>query len=119
MKTRYWIILFTALLLLCGGLSLFFFSRPAGTIANVYRDGELIYSVDLSRVQEAYEVKLEEDTLRIEPGRIRVIDSVCPDHVCEKTGWVGDRSMPIVCLPHRLVIRVEKTAKGAPDAIAE
>ena len=120
MKTRYWIVLFAALLLICGVLSAFLLlRRPDGTVANVYRDGELIYSVDLSNVTETYEIKLDEDTHQIEPGRIRVVDSVCRDHICEETGWIGDRSFPIVCLPHRLVIRVEKQSAAAVDAVSQ
>ena len=125
-RTRTWIILFAVLLAVCGALTALLFSRaPGGTVANVYRDGDCIYSVDLSRVEEPYEITLSDahgtNTLRIERGRIRVIDADCPDRVCERMGWIGDgNTAPVVCLPHRLVIRIEKSAKSADsiDAVA-
>ena len=121
LKTRTWIILFAVLLAGCGILTaILFFRAPKGTVANVYRNGECIYSVDLSKVEEPYEITFSDshgsNTLRIERGCICVIASDCPDHVCEQMGWIGDgNSAPIVCLPHRLVIRIEKTVKSADD----
>ena len=125
MKTRWWILIFAVLLTVGGVLTAFLFARgTGGTVANVYRDGKCIYSVDLSRVTEPYEITFSDErgsnTVRVEPGRIRVTDADCADRVCENTGWISDRAAPIVCLPHRLVIRVEKTAKGSGgvDAVA-
>lgn len=126
LKNRTWIILFAVLLAVCGILTALLFLRaPKGTAANIYRDGECIYSVDLSRVEEPFEITFSDERgsniLRIERGRICVIDADCSDHVCQKTGWIGeDNAVPIVCLPHRLVIRIEKSAKSADgiDAVA-
>lgn len=126
LKTRTWILLFAVLLAASGALTAILLLRaPTGTIANVYRDGECIWSVDLSKVEEPFEITFSDErgsnTLRVERGRICVIDADCPDHVCERTGWLGDgNAAPIVCLPHRLVIRIEKNAKSADgvDAVA-
>ena len=125
MKTRTWIILIAILLAVSGALTaILFASRPGGTVANIYRDGVCVYSVDLASVAEAYEIVFSDETgsntVRIEPGRIRVTDADCPDHVCVEMGWIGGSATPIVCLPHRLVIRVEKNAKSDSgiDAVA-
>ena len=48
-----------------------------------------------------------ENVISVEPGRIRISDANCPDHVCVDTGWISDGVIPIVCLPHQLVIRIE------------
>ncbi len=60
--------------------------------------------------------------IRVEPGRIAVTAADCPDKVCVDAGWRSDSASPIVCLPHRLVIRIEKDAAadpgGIPDAVA-
>ena len=50
--------------------------------------------------------------IQIEPGQIRILEADCPDQVCVQAGWLTDSAAPIVCLPHRLVIRLEKTAAG-------
>ena len=35
-----------------------------------------------------------------------MLEADCPDQVCVRQGWVQDRTVPIVCLPHRLVIEI-------------
>ena len=40
------------------------------------------------------------------PGRIRVASANCPDQVCVRQGWISDASVPIVCLPHQVIIQV-------------
>ena len=85
-------------------------------------DGVCIRSVDLSEVKEPYEFTVEtangSNTVRVEPGRIAVISADCADETCVHTGWIGDRAIPIVCLPHRLVIRIEQNAACDADAVA-
>ncbi len=115
LKTRTWIIILAAAFLLCGAACLWIFLRPvSGQTANIYRNGVCIYSVDLSRVSESYEMTFTDDsgsnTVSIERGRICVSEADCPDQVCVESGWLSDSTVPIVCLPHRLVIRIEDQA---------
>ena len=42
----------------------------------------------------------------MEPGRIRVSAADCPDQVCVEQGYISDGTVPIVCLPHGLVIEI-------------
>lgn len=113
-KTRTFLIIILLLLLISGGMSIFLYTyKPSGTIANIYSDGKCVYCVDLSLVTSPYTKSIltddgKENTLLIEPGRICVSEADCPDLVCVKTGWISDGAAPIVCLPHRLVIRIEK-----------
>ena len=127
-RTRTWIIVIAAFFLLSAAAAVWLYVRPApGTVANIYRDGEAVYSVDLSRVTESYEFTLTDargsNVIRVEPGRIAVVSADCPDKVCVEAGWRSDSASPIVCLPHRLVIRVEKSAAGSgdltPDAVSQ
>ena len=117
-KTKTWIAIIAVLAVVCAGLGVWLFTgKPGGTIANVYRDGECIYSVDLSRVTQPYEITLEEsgqeNVICVEKGRIRIIDANCPDHTCVNMGWLSGGKLSIVCLPHKLVIRLE--GHGAED----
>lgn len=47
------------------------------------------------------------NVLRIAHGEAAVTESNCPDHTCAGMGPVSRTGETIVCLPHRLVIRVE------------
>ncbi|MGN0160979.1 MAG: NusG domain II-containing protein [Lachnospiraceae bacterium] len=112
-KTRTWIIIILVLLAASGGITAFLYAKKApGSIANVYVDGECVYSVDLSLVTQGYTREIiskdgSVNTLSIEPGRICISAADCPDQVCVHTGWIADSVAPIVCLPHRLVVRIE------------
>lgn len=113
-KTRTWLIIISIIFIVSSAVSFFLYRwNTAGTVANVYLDGDCIYSVDLLSVSEAYSKTIickdgGVNVLRIEHGRICVESADCKDHVCVDTGWIVNSSMPIVCLPHRLVIKIEK-----------
>ena len=120
-STKKWIAILGVILLLSAGAAVYLAFREApGTVANVYQDGKCIHSVDLSKVVEPYTlpVTCEEgmNTISIAPGRICIQDADCPDQICVKSGWLKDSASPIVCLPHKLVIRLEQSP-GSNDAI--
>ena len=35
------------------------------------------------------------------------IDADCPDHICEMMGELSGDGLPIICMPHRLIIEIE------------
>ena len=105
MKTRTWIILLCALLLIsvlaCIPL---LFSRPAGR-AKITSDGEVISVVDLN-VDQEFTVESAgggSNTVTVKDGAIAVTEADCPDHYCMHRGFC-DGGTQIVCLPNRLVI---------------
>ena len=79
-------------------------------VARITRDGALVEEVDLSRVEEPYTLVLKDgrgsNTVLVEPGRIRISEADCPDQICVRQGWIGDGTVPIVCLPHRLIVEI-------------
>jgi len=46
------------------------------------------------------------NTIVAEKGRIRVESAGCPDQVCVHQGWISDGTVPIVCLPNKLIIEI-------------
>ncbi len=107
--------------LLCAWL---LFRGGEGTIASIYVDGVCERKIDLSAVVEPYQFVLQtedgENTVSVENGRISISHADCPDGVCVKTGWIDNTAKPIVCLPHKVVIRIEAMPTGsdsAPDII--
>ena len=112
-KVTFWILLFTvSAAVICGVFFLLSGRNAGGVIAKIYSDGELLYTIDLNSVTEAYEftVKTErgENTILVEPGQISVSGADCPDRICVLRGSIPDGLLPIVCLPHRLVIETEE-----------
>lgn len=92
-------------------------------IAKIYKDGELIQEIDLNKVSESYTIKIDSENgnyniVRVENGRISVSDASCPDKICVNTGYITNGSVPISCLPNKLIIKIEDSeTQESPDAV--
>ena len=42
----------------------------------------------------------------IRDGNVWVEDSICPDHLCEKTGSIRKEGQVILCLPEKVALRI-------------
>lgn len=110
-RTKIWtIILFTLVLLgLLGWWAVSSFG--GGTVAVITLDGQEYDRIDLSKVTESYDIEIDSiyghNTVHVEPGRISVTRADCPDGVCVAQGAIDKGGVPIVCMPHRLVIKIE------------
>jgi len=45
-------------------------------------------------------------SLEVKDHKIRFINVTCPDHICEKTGWVWMDGQSAVCMPNRTAVVV-------------
>ena len=112
MKRRNDLLLIGALLLAAALCWLLVRPGGAGGWAVVTEDGveTARYSLDVDRTVtiggEAYNV------LQITGGAAAVIEANCGDHTCVRIGAVSRAGESIVCLPHRLVVRIEGGAPG-------
>lgn len=79
-------------------------------IARITRDGVLLEEIALDKVEQPYTLDVTDrsgsNTLLVERGRIRVSEADCSDQICIKQGFIGDSTVPIVCLPHKLMIEI-------------
>ena len=104
--------------LLAAAALIWVLARPggAGGWAVIIQDGTETarYPLDTDRTVtiggEAYNV------LRISGGGASVIEANCGDHTCVRTGAVSREGETIVCLPHRLVVRIEGGEASGFDA---
>ncbi len=106
MKTKYWITIFVVMLVLCLGLSLpLFLPGQPMTYAEVYSEGKLLYTLDLSQDRELT-VATEKGTnvITVRDGKVAVTRADCPDGHCMQRGFCNS-GVQLVCLPHELVIR--------------
>ena len=115
LSNKRWIAGFAALLVCCV-LSIILIKNIGGRTAVIYKDGEEIARVDLSRVTESYTIPLDGNVILVEPGSIRMQSADCPDQICVHQGALHDAGR-IVCLPNRVLIEMQHT-KDAPDAKA-
>lgn len=110
-QTKIWVILYSALFIIgCGAFLLLKNTGTAGTIADIWVNGELYETINLDAVTIPYNLKVESEygynVVHVEHGAISIIESDCPDQICVDQGTITDSAIPIVCLPHRLVIEI-------------
>ena len=107
MKTKYWILLLSVILLLCLGLSVpLLMPGDAARYAEIVSDGQVMQVVDLKIDREIHITtdKGGKNTITVKDGKIGVTEANCPDHYCMDRGMC-DRGTQIVCLPNWLIIR--------------
>lgn len=96
-----------AVLLLALAVALpFFTARDEGATVQIYRDGELIQTMPLSRdatytVEGAYT-----NVITVHDGAVSVTFADCPGEDCVHTGSIHAVGRSIVCLPNRVEIRI-------------
>ena len=54
--------------------------------------------------------------VEIKDGRVRMIEASCPNHLCIRQGWISLEGQSIVCLPNKVVVRIEGSGNG-PDFV--
>lgn len=77
-------------------------------LVEVVSDGEVLYTIDLSKEKDTeftVEYNGSSNTIQIENGEIWVQEAKCPDQTCVQMGKLHSESLPIICLPNRLMIR--------------
>jgi hypothetical protein len=103
---------------------LVFLRTGKGEVAVITVDSKVVKTIDLETVTgtETFTITTEEgdNVIEAEHNRIRVKEADCPDGICVNTGWITAGDLPIVCLPHKLVITVTSVgeAKQAVDGVA-
>ncbi|WP_202945821.1 NusG domain II-containing protein [Acetonema longum] len=89
--------------------SIFVLRTPVSNTVEIAQEGTVLYRLNLSQIQETQTLRITghggSNIVLIENGQIRISHADCPDQTCVKMGWMKTKTLPIVCLPHRLVIR--------------
>ena len=108
-KSLFWAVMLAAAALLAGGYCLL--AGGEAVTASVYLDGELYGTYDLTAAVIPYEVRIESpygyNIVRVSHGAVAVAEADCAGQDCVHQGAIHDDLIPIVCLPHRLVIQIE------------
>ena len=113
-KIKSWILLFAAVFIICIGAFLLLSNGSIGTVAIIRVDGEVYKKIDLDTVTVAYDIEIRTEfgynKIHVVNGGISVTESDCRDHICIEQGEIDNEAVPIVCMPHRLVIEIEGDA---------
>ena len=123
MKLKIKILIAVAAVIFAAGViaSVIILNAPKKNNVQIKSGGKVLYTLDLSQeADRSFEIKTDSgsNTVEIKDGKIRVSEADCPDKTCVRMGWLDSSAMPVVCLPHDLVIAFTD-ADGGVDAISE
>ena len=83
--------------------------RPPGRTVEILQDGAVLYTIDPDTYDGPPQLVIRcpqgQNVIHIEKGSVYVESADCADHTCVEMGPLQSSAFPIVCLPHKLVIR--------------
>ena len=116
------ILLISSLIIISVFLTLIFHGlSQMGETVSVYVDGAFVceYPLNTDTTVEIDGYNGGSNTMMISGGRVYVIEASCPDHLCIDQGAVDRTGRSIVCLPNRVVIKINSSKQGDYDAITQ
>ena len=83
-------------------------NNKKGTYALVYYENKIIEKIDLN-IDDKYTISGYNGNVVIEvkDNEIGVIEETSPYHLCSKQGFISSSLNPIICLPNKIVIKIE------------
>lgn len=96
-------------------------AAPGGATAVVELDGQVVMTRDLTRLDGTESAEIEGRngialTVEFSSEGARIAQSGCPDKTCQRTGWLIRAGDSAVCLPGRVVLRLEGPGGAGMDA---
>lgn len=91
-------------------------------IAYIYSNNKLVKEYVLTdNFKDEITIKTDNgyNTLHIENGEIWIHDASCPDKLCIYQGKISGDSEIIVCLPNKLLVKIEGNDEKKIDFIAQ
>ena len=114
-KSDWKLVICLAVILIISFTLLFLFkSNDTPKKALVYYENELVLEVDLSlKGEHEYHVSgFNGDVLiKTNNNKIKVEEENSPNHICSKQGYIDSSYEVLVCLPNKVVIKIEDNKK--------
>ena len=115
--------IFIALILFFSIVSFFWFnynrfqpSSQARTVL-VYQKDRLLEQAELEK-DKIITILDGRMQLEVRGGRVRVLNSDCPHHICKNMGWIKYNGETIVCVPNQVLIEIKSKGPAIIDAVA-
>ncbi|MCL2013663.1 MAG: NusG domain II-containing protein [Oscillospiraceae bacterium] len=95
------------------------FSEKETVSAVIYHGGSVYRRINLTgHKDDRIKIEGHEVLLEIKNHRIAFADTLCPDRICERTGFIGTPGQTAVCAPNRVAVIVISD-KHNPDKDGE
>ncbi len=93
-----------------------------GITAIIKRNDKVIRKINLTSLDKREVINisgLHKATIAAEKNRICFLESDCPDKVCVKTGWLSHPGDIAVCLPNKIIIKLEQDKNQNVDGVVK
>ncbi|EPR11433.1 NusG domain II-containing protein [Ruminiclostridium papyrosolvens] len=93
-----------------------------GITAIIKKNDKVIRKINLKSVEKREVINisgLHKATIVAEKNRICFLESDCPDKVCVKTGWLSHPGEIAVCLPNKMIIKLEQDKNQNVDGVVK
>ena len=95
----------------------------ASQYVEIVQDNKILYRIDVNQEKDrTFRIEYPNggwNDVTIENSEIFVSDADCPDKTCVKSGELRYEHLPIICLPHRLVIRFSEQGEQNENKTAD
>jgi len=94
--------------------------RQVGDSVIIEVNGQVVQQLELNTSQViTVNGSIGKTTIKIDQGEAQVIHSDCPEQICVKTGKVHRAGEIIVCVPNKVVVKIEGKQKNQFDVITQ
>ena len=116
--------LFAAAVVALGAWCAFSWLAPRADVVEIVQNGTVTATIDLGSEHGRRTLRITApdggfNTLLIANGSVRVLSADCPGHDCVNMGELRSVSAPLVCLPHRLIVRYAPRSAGKLDGVSQ
>lgn len=86
-------------------------------VVNIYYKDEIYDTIPLN-IDTTINIDTEtsHNTVEIKDGKVNMIDADCPDKYCVHEKEIEFNNQTIVCLPNRIVVKIESSQESDIDA---
>ncbi len=112
-------VIFLTVLLVFSSFLFFHYGPKQAPSAVITVDGKVEKVIDFT-LQEDCIITLDTEpvvTLQVKDNKIRFIDSECPDHTCEKMGFLNAVGDTAACIPAKVIVTIDGTKNSEIDAV--
>lgn len=85
--------------------------------AEIFLDGEMVHSVNLSELTEDKTVTVEGCEILLQSDGVQFLHSECSDKLCEKRGKMTSSGDAMACVPERVVVSLSSERKADFDSV--
>lgn len=103
--------------LLMAALAVWLLTRGSeGTTVVAEQQGRIVFTAPLhSRCRVSLPGPVGPTELLVEAGQVRISQSSCPHHLCQRQGAIARNGEALVCLPNNLLVRIS----GPPSSVTD